>query len=196
MGTETTFEKLTQASMLEFSLYGYNGASISKIAHAAGIQKSSLYSHFKSKDALFMHAYRCALDEELINVQNAFSDTQINRNAPGFSYCENLVERYDNTPILKFFLQTSYLSPLHLADEINELHSDYIQRLTSEFKNTITTYTALKFDTDFYTEVYISIIDSIQIKLVYTNKELTKLRLDALMTLLKHLIGENNVSFK
>lgn len=85
---------------------------------------------------------------------------------------------------------------MHLADDINELHSAYIQRLTSEFKNTITTCTALKFDTDFYTEVYISIIDSIQIKLLYTNKELTKLRLDALMTLLKHLIGENNVSFK
>ena len=85
---------------------------------------------------------------------------------------------------------------MHLADDINELHSAYIQRLTSEFKNTITTCTALKFDTDFYTGVYISIIDSIQIKLLYTNKELTKLRLDPLMTLLKHLIGENNVSFK
>lgn len=72
MGTEITFEKLTQASMLEFSLYRYNGASISKMAHAAGIQKSSLYSYFKSKNALFMHAYRCALNEELVDVQNVF----------------------------------------------------------------------------------------------------------------------------
>lgn len=73
MGKETTFEKLTTASMLEFSLHGYNGSSLSKIANAVGIQKSSLYSHFKSKNELFMHAYNCALNEELNYVKNAFS---------------------------------------------------------------------------------------------------------------------------
>ncbi|HCH51288.1 MAG TPA: hypothetical protein DEV59_11465 [Proteus sp.] len=195
MGKETTFEKLTRASMLEFSLYGYNGSSISKIANAVGIQKSSLYSHFKSKDELFMHAYHCALNEELNYVKNAFSN-KLEKITPGFSYCENLIERYENNPTLKFFLQTSYLSPLHLSDDINEAHSLYIQLLTTEFKDAIAPHKNLKFDIDFYTEVYISIIDSIQVKLVYTNKELTNIRLEALMKTLKLLIGEGDVSLK
>ena len=41
-----------------------------------------------------------------------------------------------------------------------------------------------------------SIIDSIQVKLVYTNQELTKIRLDALIKTLKLLIGEGDVSLK
>lgn len=194
MGSETTFEKLIQASMLEFSLHGYNGSSLSKIANAAGIQKSSLYSHFKSKDALFMHAYTCALNEEIIYVKNAFLNIN-NSQIPGLSYCEDLIERYDNTPILKFLLQTSYLSPLHLTDEINLLHSTYIDLLTTEFKKTIATYEHLVSDADFYTEVYVSIIDSIQVKLVYTNKELTKIRLVALKKALQYLTGKNDASY-
>jgi AcrR family transcriptional regulator len=39
-----------RAALKYFTLHGYEGASLSKIAEEVGLKKQSLYSHFKGKD--------------------------------------------------------------------------------------------------------------------------------------------------
>ena len=50
------------------------------------------------------------LTMNLLMFKMFFSDSQIHRNAHGFSYCENLVERYDNTLILIFFTNQLFIT--------------------------------------------------------------------------------------
>lgn len=46
-------ERLLAAALEEFLDSGYGGASLSKVVRAAGISKTTLYSRFHSKEALF-----------------------------------------------------------------------------------------------------------------------------------------------
>jgi len=45
-------EKIFEKSIDLFSEYGYDGVSIRKIAGAVGIKESSIYNHYKSKEAI------------------------------------------------------------------------------------------------------------------------------------------------
>ena len=45
--------KIIEKAIYSFSINGYDGTSISNIAELVGIKKSTIYSHFKSKDEIF-----------------------------------------------------------------------------------------------------------------------------------------------
>lgn len=45
----TSREKLLESAAQEIYTYGFQGASLSKILHNAGVPKGSMYHHFKSK---------------------------------------------------------------------------------------------------------------------------------------------------
>jgi AcrR family transcriptional regulator len=57
--------RILAAATRIFSRKGYDGASISEIAAAAGITKPVLYDHFSSKDALF-ETLLCSIRDELL----------------------------------------------------------------------------------------------------------------------------------
>ena len=46
-------KRIIEAAKQEFLKYGYNDASLRRIASNAGIQVGGLYKHFASKEALF-----------------------------------------------------------------------------------------------------------------------------------------------
>lgn len=52
MDRGNTKQEILEASLDLFSVQGFEATSISQIASAVGIQKASLYSHFKSKQAI------------------------------------------------------------------------------------------------------------------------------------------------
>jgi AcrR family transcriptional regulator len=45
--------KILQGAMQEFLIHGYAGASMDKVASAAGVSKATVYSYFADKEALF-----------------------------------------------------------------------------------------------------------------------------------------------
>ena len=69
-----TKERIITASEDFFSKYGYYGTSMSDISKATGVQKSSLYSHFDSKEELFLKAYQGVLDSAASQLSNIFFD--------------------------------------------------------------------------------------------------------------------------
>jgi AcrR family transcriptional regulator len=46
-------EKILQGAMQEFLAHGYAGASMDRVAVAAGVSKATVYSHFQDKEGLF-----------------------------------------------------------------------------------------------------------------------------------------------
>lgn len=67
-----TKERIITASEDFFSKYGYYGTSMSDISKATGVQKSSLYSHFESKEQLFLSVYQGVLDHAASQLSKIF----------------------------------------------------------------------------------------------------------------------------
>lgn len=59
---KTTKDKIFEAAVHLFSENGYNGASIRDIAKEVGIKESSIYNHFKGKDAILQAILEYQLD--------------------------------------------------------------------------------------------------------------------------------------
>jgi AcrR family transcriptional regulator len=69
-------DDLLSAALAAFSERGYAGASMSDIAARGGIQKSSLFHHFPSKDELYLEVLSSALSELGELVAEASADTE------------------------------------------------------------------------------------------------------------------------
>ncbi|MGN1031920.1 MAG: TetR/AcrR family transcriptional regulator, partial [Intestinibacter sp.] len=65
--------KIIEKAIYSFSMNGYDGTSISNIAELVGIKKSTIYSHFKSKDEIFEKAAEVSFREETDFVVDYFS---------------------------------------------------------------------------------------------------------------------------
>ncbi len=65
---EQTVERLTQAALSLFGQYGYERTTIDRIVSLAGYSKGAFYSHFASKEELFIHLLeqRVASNQERI----------------------------------------------------------------------------------------------------------------------------------
>jgi AcrR family transcriptional regulator len=61
--------ELVRVAREQFSVHGYDGVSMAEIARAAGLQKSSLFHHFPTKDALYRAALESVVAEGLSVVQ-------------------------------------------------------------------------------------------------------------------------------
>ena len=84
MGTK---EKILDAALELFSLHGYEATSIGQIAQAVGVQKSSIYSHFGSKQDI--------LDSLIQDVTEEFEQhSTLERKLPSRQFsAEGMVER-------------------------------------------------------------------------------------------------------
>ena len=65
--------KIIEKAIYSFSINGYDGTSISNIAELVGIKKSTIYSHFKSKDEIFEKATEISFKAEKDFAVNYFS---------------------------------------------------------------------------------------------------------------------------
>lgn len=57
--------KIIEKAIYSFSMNGYNGTSLANIAELVGIKKSTIYSHFKSKDEIFEKAMEVSFQTEI-----------------------------------------------------------------------------------------------------------------------------------
>lgn len=179
-------ERICQAAILHFAEYHYDAASLNEIAIAAGIRKASLYAHFKSKDELYLAAYNRALAVELEHVQHCF-DTETSTQL-GFQYCRSLASRYAQAPTLRFMLLAAYIQPPNLKAALDDGYEDYLQLLNDRFSQALLTAqpvlnphltTVQQFST-----AYLGIVDSLHVKLIYTEGKDFHARLAALHMLL------------
>ena len=63
-------EKLIDVALKHYSKYGYNGATMRKIADDVGIKPASIYFFYDNKEALFIAAFKKLLDNHLNMMKN------------------------------------------------------------------------------------------------------------------------------
>ncbi|WLV25183.1 TetR/AcrR family transcriptional regulator [Aciduricibacillus chroicocephali] len=71
-----TKDKLIEAAIHNFAEHGYQGASMRKIAEAAGIKPASIYYFFENKQQLIIEAMKVILDHHFSVMSNTFKNHQ------------------------------------------------------------------------------------------------------------------------
>jgi TetR/AcrR family transcriptional repressor of mexJK operon len=69
-------QRLVAAARSEFLKDGFRGASVDRIAAAAGVAKQTLYNHFPSKDALFAETVRAGVRGVVVKLDDCEGDAR------------------------------------------------------------------------------------------------------------------------
>ncbi|MDY0406565.1 TetR/AcrR family transcriptional regulator [Virgibacillus sp. 179-BFC.A HS] len=67
-----TKDKLIQAAIANFAEFGYQGATMSKIAKEVGIKPASIYYFFDNKEALFKEAVKVILAHHFSSMKKTY----------------------------------------------------------------------------------------------------------------------------
>lgn len=120
-----TKERIFQAALKTFAQHGYEGARMDKIAAEVGINKASLYFHFKNKEEIFHELFQYIITkyrEKMKEIVTGYKDLSIKERLKGI-YTEYLEYNWGNSE-MEFWNGIYYLSPSILRDEITSVTSE------------------------------------------------------------------------
>ncbi|RLM16509.1 hypothetical protein BIY27_00015 [Gibbsiella quercinecans] len=176
-------QRICNAAAEHFSLRGYDGASLNEIAEMAGIRKATLYSHFKSKDQLFIQVLDDAIEAEC---EFARSMLQTEDAAPGNAYLAAINERFGQSVYFRYLLRSIYWPPDKLHCVIDKVYRNFLDNVADAFHAQL-----LRFVHDGLTESdrmllvqsYIGIVESLYVEIIYSSTGEMDKRRKALWTI-------------
>ena len=174
-------QRIIDVAFEHFVLSGYEGASLSTIAEAVGIRKASIYTHFKSKDALFSELLEDALNIECLYLQACFN-VPVENKLPGESYLCGIKSRYENAITYQFLTRIAYVPPSHFVEQVKSTYQHYIEQLIQLYKVELVQVIYDPQDHEIYTDAYLGILDSLSVELLYDGS-MYKRRLYAMLRL-------------
>jgi len=140
-GSETR-ERILQEALILFARQGYEGARMEKIAAQVGINKASLYFHFKNKEDIFRELFGSILKGYSTKIRGLFLNTA---NIPARQCLADIYKGYLeynwNNPEMDFWNRIYYLPPELMKSEIiqgtKETEAAFQQELTGVFSAAI-----------------------------------------------------------
>jgi AcrR family transcriptional regulator len=119
-GISMSAELIRESALKCFSIYGYEGTSLSMITEELGMKKQSVYAHFKSKDDLFMSVLDTVLKEEEEFLEEYFGRRYRDAAECFDGFITEIKERFvsEKEDNIKFILHTSYMPPEKLREEV------------------------------------------------------------------------------
>lgn len=120
-----TRERIFQAALKLFAIHGFEGARMDKIAAEVGINKASLYFHFKSKEEIFRELFHDIIQkysDKMKAIVAGYKDLPSKERLKAI-YKEYLEYNLDN-PEMDFWNRIYYLPPSNLREEIIALTSE------------------------------------------------------------------------
>ncbi|MFU8692674.1 TetR/AcrR family transcriptional regulator [Rossellomorea sp. FS2] len=188
-------QQLKEIALEQFALNGYQGASLSAIADKAGIKKQSIYSHFKSKEDLFIRAYQDSVQQELDFIDRYLAKSELPIIHTLNQFLSNYLARYGEDSTMKFFLRTSFFPPVQLEDAIKEGTEKYITGLETLFLNLFEQYECLEnqITPEKASIAYLTILDGLLVELLYGRSERLKKRLEHSLEVFWRGISEGSV---
>ncbi|WP_348549856.1 TetR/AcrR family transcriptional regulator [Psychrobacter sp. KFRI-CH2-11] len=180
--------RIIDAAFALFFMHGYEGASLSDIAKAVGIRKASIYTHFASKEAIFLELLQDALESECAFVKSCFA-ADSKPSAPGEAYCHAFEARYENAITLRFLIRMAYAAPVHLTDSSAATFNVYIAALTEQIQQALQPYQLDSAQLALYTDAYLGVIDSLSVELLYA-EGLYERRFKAMLMLYRTAIAQ------
>lgn len=120
-----TKERIFQVALKTFALHGFEGARMDKIATEVGINKASLYFHFKSKEDIFRELFQDIIkkyQDKMKTIVTGFKDMPCKERLKAI-YQEYLEYNLDNAE-MDFWNRIYYLPPSNLREEIISITSE------------------------------------------------------------------------
>lgn len=184
-------ERICAAATLHFAERGYDAASLSDIAATVGIRKASLYTHFDSKDALFLMVYTDAVHAEEAFALDCFADEATDV-LPGFLYCDRLFTRYADSAALRCMLRSAYILPASVREPVMTGYEAYLDKLLAAYRMRLSRLQAGALSEDdaaTFGQAYLACVDSLYCELVYAAGANFPVRLAALRRVLADSLG-------
>ncbi|WP_339203943.1 TetR/AcrR family transcriptional regulator [Paenibacillus sp. FSL K6-3182] len=169
-------QEIKDIALKFFTIHGYEGASLSQIADNVGMKKQSLYAHFKGKDDLFLQVLQDAKEAEVSSKLNYLSKvgTQ-NPKEDLFGYLQLVIDLFQQSEQLKFWLRMSFFPPLHLAPAINEEVFDSENKIQTVLEGKFHDWIAAKAIREDIASIptlaFLGVVDSMMLELAYGNNE-------------------------
>ncbi|AQQ52226.1 TetR/AcrR family transcriptional regulator [Planococcus lenghuensis] len=179
-----TSQSIKDAALVLFAEHGYNGTSLSQIAAETGLKKQSIYSHFESKDALFLQVLKDTFSAELHN-RETYVNEQFDNPLDEFllDAVRSTIDRFEHDSRLKFWLRVSFFPPAHLYEQTVKLVYSYIDQVDElylkRFEQAVEQKEITRQDAKTATLAFSALIDSICVELVYGGAERTERKLEA-----------------
>ena len=183
-----TKSRIMDAAFETFIQHGYEGASLSVIAEKVNIRKASIYTHFSSKDALFLSLLEHAFQLESEYVDTCFSQA-LAEMIPGEAYCLSLKTRYLEQISFRFLMRMAYFPPQHLLSAVQEKYLSYIQILSTQVQRGFEQLGYAPEKIELYSDAYLGILDSLSVELLY-GELFYERRLKAMMFLYRQSFTE------
>lgn len=123
----TTKEKIKKAALSSFAQKGYEGATMQEIAEAVGINKASIYNHYKGKEDLFLAVYDDVAIEYEKLLKRMIRDSE-DMEIPDkllHMFKEYILFYYKDLHISLFWTQCLIFAPHELREK---LHTDIVKR--------------------------------------------------------------------
>lgn len=177
--------RIIAAALEHFSIRGYDAASLGEIADKVGIRKASLYSHFDSKDDLFLQALADAVGVETAHAEAVFAAASASA-TPGEAYVASLGERHAGSVHLRFLLRAVFHHPVALKAAIGEAYEGFAATLRDRFADRLRGATPLAEaeETARLAHAYVGVIESLFVELNFESREKMEIRRDALWRLM------------
>lgn len=177
-------QRIVDAAFEHFVVNGYEGASLSAIADSVGIRKASIYTHFSSKDALFLQLLEDAVTVECTDVTPFFvskSDDLL----PGEAYLLAFKSRYDHAITARFLTRMAYVPPVHLYEKVTSSYTQYIESVNNLLQAQLHDLNLDAEHLELFSDAYLGILDSLSVELLYAGN-LYQRRLTAMLSLYRH----------
>ena len=135
---ENTHRLLLEAAQGAFMRFGYQGATLDRIAAEAGYTKGAVYAHFKSKDALFLELLGHRFTDNIATLEAliALGEEKPERLDHELGCWIDGVDTRDNLPLLVLELEfEARRNPSFLAvfDQIIVRHQKAVGRIITRY---------------------------------------------------------------
>lgn len=171
-----TKDLIFQAALKLFAQNGYEGTRIDKIASEVGINKASLYFHFKSKEELFKELFYHIISkyrEKMKSIVLEDQDLSIKDRLTTI-YTEYLEYNWGN-PEMEFWNRVYYLPPAFLREEIISITSDtkkeFVADLVKIMEEGILRKELRQLDTDHMANTFYYVLTCIDLSAEIMQKE-------------------------
>ncbi|MDQ0230163.1 TetR/AcrR family transcriptional regulator [Metabacillus malikii] len=125
-----TSDKIKQKAQTLFTSHGYDAASLALIANEVGIKKQSIYTHFKSKEELFLQIFTESVEHELSFVKSYLErNKSLSLHDILNMFLNEYLNRYEKNANTRFFLKTSFFPPFRLEKNVKLGSEKFVNEL-------------------------------------------------------------------
>lgn len=149
-----TIDKIKHEAYILFAESGYAGTSMRDIANKVGIKAASIYSHYKSKEDLFIDLFKDCISEydKGVSLNDDHIDIPLEEKMLELLRVQVLFLE-ENPHLLKFLARNIFFPPVELKDKLQSIIEDNLN--ITNMKNYYEIYDVLKKDKKIKNEITI-----------------------------------------